>query len=498
MRANATLLFFLYLLGVFVWRHFSKASKIQRAIHRAYLGPALQWYTLLVVGCAAMTWRTLCEFFGSYYGLDSLEVMDRLEQAHADSIDYLPTNSTLHNFTVFEAHLAMPMALRHFSMLSILAGVPVLVVAAGHIFVKFAYPGMRIVMGRENEASMTPWWPAPRMNRLITLMLMPVLLSVMSMRGSCRIWALTTGQAHNHFHTSLDRVEKWEVALYRMDQEVGQLFQFASVYAFCRICSSFLNEALGEVTGGNNSSSELAAVAKEFRRLVRYAGFLAVWAFILVGSLRCLLEFFIEESYYYEFMEDSFSTLEQSVLKPANTVFSFLTIMCVANMFIVGRTRTIKDRLGNANLKFMGARVLLLIIAIQEQASQVLTSDPDGSSSPMRDKVAEKAKDHGLDISAFALTKLQADLLHLSLLNLECLFVVVFNAFAWRDLELEKTGIADYGYSNLCADEEAPSDSAGTAEEPAPSKGPLEKVVLSFRPREGAPLLLGTESSGQR
>merc|ERR1719382_1781327 len=330
---------------------------------------------------------------------------------------------------------------------------------------------------------MTPWRPAPRMSWLITVMLMPVLLLVMSMRGSCRIWALTTGQAHNYFHTSFDKVEKWEMALYRMDQEVGQLFQFVSVYAFCRICSSFLNETLGEVTGGNNSNSELAVVAKEFKRLVRYAGFLAVWAFILVGCFRCLLEFFVAESCYYEVMEDSFSVLNKSVIQPLNIIFSFLTIMCVANMFIVGRTRTIKDRLGNANLKFMGARLLLLIIAIQEQAAQVLTSN-----SPMHNKVVEKAKDHGLDISAFALTELQADLLHLSLLNLECLFVVVFNAFAWRDLELEKAGVADYGYSTLCADEEAPSDSAG----------PIEKTALSFRPRGGAPLLLGTESLGQR
>jgi len=375
-------------------------------------------------------------------------------------------------------------------MLSILAGVPVLVVAASHVFVKFAYPGMRIVVSREDETSATPWWPAPRMNRLITIILMPVLLSVMSMRGSCRIWALTTGQAHNHFQTSFDRVEKWEMALYRMDQEVGQLFQFVSVYAFCRICSSFLNETLGEVTCGNNNSGELAAVAKEFRRLIRYAGFLAAWAFILVGSLRCLLEFLVEESYYYEFMEDSFSVLEHSVLNPANTVFSFLTIMCVANMFIIGRTRTIKDRLGNANLKFMGARVLLLVIAIQEQAAQVLTSN-----SELHNKVVAKAKDHGLDVSAFELTELQADLLHLSLLNFECLLVVVFNAFAWRDLDLEKTGVADYGYSNLCADEEAPCE----AGEPAAGSGFAQKVAFAFRARQGAPLLLGTESpSGQR
>merc|ERR1719343_1985138 len=125
------------------------------------------------------------------------------------------------------------------------------------------------------------------------------------------------------------------------------------------------------------------------------------------------------------FSEHVISNVEQAVLQPLNNVFSFLTILCVANMFIVGRTRTIKRRLGNANLKFMGARMLLLIVAIQEQAAQVLTSD-----SELRSKVVAKARDHGLDISALELTVLQADLLHLSLLNFECLLVVVFNVFA--------------------------------------------------------------------
>merc|ERR1712032_539290 len=155
--------------------------------------------------------------------------------------------------------------------------------------------------------------------------------------------------------------------------------------------------------------------------------------------------------HYYEFMEDSSSLLERSVLQAVNTIFSFLTILCVINMFIVGRTKTIKERLGNANLKFMGARLLLLIIAVQEQAVNALTMDSD-----MNKQVVAKAAERGLDISAFRLTHLQADLLHISLLNFECPFVVCFNVFAWRDLDLERTGVANYGYSNFLADVEAP------------------------------------------
>jgi len=191
-------------------------------------------------------------------------------------------------------------------------------------------------------------------------------------------------------------------------------------------------------------------------------------------------------------MEDSSSLLERSVLQAVNTIFSFLTILCVINMFIVGRTKTIKERLGNANLKFMGARLLLLIIAVQEQAANALTMDSD-----MNKQVVAKAAERGLDMSAFRLTHLQADLLHISLLNFECLFVVCFNVFAWRDLDLERTGVAIHGYSNVPTDVEAPEVAAVGAYQPASGKDCIETSSQPFRSRESAPLLLGTEAASQ-
>jgi len=491
MRANLTLLFFLYLSLVFAWRSVSKAPRIQKAIHHVYLGAGMQWYALLLLGCAAMVSWTLQEFFQSYYGLDQLEVLDNLERAHAMSDSrYAAGNMT---FAEFKEHFSMPTSIQRFNMVSNLVGIPVVVVAAAHIIVKFAHPGMKIVQARMDlEASATPWWPAPRMNRLITLMLMPVMLSVMSMRGSCRIWALTTGQAENHFHTSFEKVEKWEIALYNMDQEVGQMFQFFSVYCFCRICGSFLNESLGEVAGESNHN-HLAESAKELRRLVRNAGFLPAWAFIAVGVVRCFLEFVVAESHYYEVLEESATLLESSVLNAAGTIFSFLTILCVINMLIVGRTKTIKERLGNANLKFMGARALLLIIAVQEKAAQALTRD-----SAMHQKLSAKAADRGVDISWVSLTPLQADLVHLSLLNFECLFVVVFNTFVWRDLDLHRTGVANYGYSNLPDSRELETLAEDVDIEAQPQEDSNESITGSFEAPQSSPLLLGAQTSGKR
>jgi hypothetical protein len=493
-RPTATVLFFLYIMAVFAWRQLSKAPRIQNAIHGAYMGAGLQWYTLLLIGCAVMVVLTVFEFFWSYYRLDDGQVLNNLKQSYA--VASLPNNAT---FADFKAHLSIPLPLERLSMLSIWAGIPVLMVAAGHIFMKLAYPGMRILQAKGGpEASRTPWCPAPRMNRLITLLIMPIVLSVMSMRGSCRIWALTTGQAYNSLQKSYDQVETWEIALYHMDKEVGMTFQFFSVYAFIRVCGSFLTEALRKVGGSNNprNSGELADVAGEFRQLIRYGGFLAVWAFICVGVLRCLLEFFVESWRYFEiaqgnggvFSEPSVSKVEQAIVQPADTIFSFLTILCVANMFIVGRTKIIKERLGNANMKFMGARLLLLIIAVQEQALLALIPATEMNRSFRRAlaKAADYA-DHGLDVEAIQLTELQADLLHMSLLNFECLFVVIFNAIVWRDLDLQATGVALYGFqeetrrrrllSSLCvawaeesSDEEAPrSPACGAAEDSSSS-----------------------------
>ena len=92
-------------------------------------------------------------------------------------------------------------------------------------------------------------------------------------------------------------------------------------------------------------------------------------------------------------------------------------------------------------------------------------------------------------ISGVRPIRLPADLLRPCFLYFECPVVVVFNAIAWRGFVPEKTGVADYAHSHLCADEEAPSDDADVAGVRASREG----LADAPRPREGAPLLPGTE-----
>merc|ERR1712187_931928 len=54
-------------------------------------------------------------------------------------------------------------------------------------------------------------------------------------------------------------------------------------------------------------------------------------------------------------------------------VFTFATLLCMANMFLVSKVQDMRDVLGDANKKFLGARLVLLIAQIQPQVLSAIT-----------------------------------------------------------------------------------------------------------------------------
>lgn len=135
--------------------------------------------------------------------------------------------------------------------------------------------------------------------------------------------------------------------------------------------------------------------------------------------------------------------LVDTVARHVSTAFTTLTIICVLNMLIICRSTIITHHLGNANLKFLGTRMLLLVRDIQ---FKVIDAFIVGSA--LHSMVEERFNSIDLGIEWVRFNSFRAHLLNLSILNLECLYVVIFNWFAWHTLDVERAGLLEESLSN--------------------------------------------------
>merc|ERR1712032_1765671 len=142
----------------------------------------------------------------------------------------------------------------------------------------------------------------------------------------------------------------------------------------------------------------------------------------------------------------------------------------------------VKKALPKANMKLTGTRILVLVFDIQQQVLNVFIV---GESLY---KLVEKHQDRlplGFDIHTCEFHPEQSQLFNLTLLNFECLFVVIFNLAAWWDLDLEKAGFHRFPSSstvlpNVSAQRLEPANSVefpllGAEDEDEDEEGNTEK-----------------------
>merc|ERR1712151_51008 len=111
-------------------------------------------------------------------------------------------------------------------------------------------------------------------------------------------------------------------------------------------------------------------------------------------------------------------------------------------MAIMTRTFIVRDKLGDksqgqydANLKFVGARVLLIC---SEVVPKVI--DAFGEGTPM----FEQTKMVTQYINFLYMNCEQAEILKITIMNLACLVAVVMNFIFWKDLDLQHAGLLDF------------------------------------------------------
>merc|ERR1712110_1375770 len=101
--------------------------------------------------------------------------------------------------------------------------------------------------------------------------------------------------------------------------------------------------------------------AQEYKATVILAGFLCVWAFIAIGTCRSLFDLILAESEQFPSWKALTAAMQLTLLQRVKTAFIVLTGLCIINMKIICRMTVIKQHLGNADLKFLGTRLLILV-----------------------------------------------------------------------------------------------------------------------------------------
>jgi len=181
--------------------------------------------------------------------------------------------------------------------------------------------------------------------------------------------------------------------------------------------------------------------------LTRLGGFLGLWVYIAAGCFRALVTIVIAlilqlrvkhgvgvEDPMVKFLENA----EQAFEGITSSAFVLLTILSVMNMVIMTGTYIVTDKLGNANKKFLGARVMLLTSEIAPKIVDAFEVE-----TPLHTMLMPI-----LQYMPFLhMNKGHAEMLKVAILNSACLVTVIMNAVFWNDVNInedDENGLLDF------------------------------------------------------
>lgn len=239
----------------------------------------------------------------------------------------------------------------------------------------------------------------------------PAIYIIMSLQSSARMRMVIEHQ----YEQEGAYTKEVDLALYEENFQLAACCQFYVVFIFTRLTYSFIKK---------HSSPKTLVI-------VEYAGFQGAHAWVLIGVLQAVVTFLHEylKAHYAESFGDDTKGNEVfvGILGKLKTIFMPITLLCVYNMLLICKFEPVTKALGNANAKFLGTRLLLLVAQVQKTVLE----------SPLFIKNVL-----GLNpVSNLSEVKL----MHSSLITVECLVVVLFNFWFW-------TGAHDIDTDRLYAD----------------------------------------------
>jgi len=303
-----------------------------------------------------------------------------------------------------------------------------------------------------------PWKADPQDELTCLVVLMPVAFLAMATGSLMGIIEVMTGDGLDS-GVVWTNFERPKMAIATADLELAAFTQYLVVIAFGILCTHFFGfshltkevirrevdcrkqlqelqldrqeTAGGQLAPTNSVQEEERKKLKEFQlelnecdkehaQALSWVGLLGVWGYVLVGSVRCLIDLtvLISDTFFKEEDNLKVTQYQTSIMTLLKPVLTFSMILCIVNMFVVLQMKELKATTAfgpRASLKFIACRVLLILVDAQPQALHMLT--PDGHI--------------GSQFSGLALSIYQAKLLNVCLLIVECCLLILFNSIFW-------------------------------------------------------------------
>lgn len=294
-----------------------------------------------------------------------------------------------------------------------------------------------------------PWVAERHEDLAILVIMMPAVFIVMAMKAEVRLLELMTGSAV-HGDQTWSEYEAPLIALYTIDLELSAICQYVTVFAFAVLCFGFFNlnhiekaiinrenhfyhkivaftqneseekrRQLTEPDGRNKEAviQEIQRLSVEHSRTLQLAGLLGVWGYVVVGIARSMFGVIVAILLEFASLRDKVSAMQQQAMAVLTPIAGFSALLCFANMKLVLMMPdlTAETAFGaSANFKFLACRLLLLL--------------SDGQMGVLVALTKLSAYVQGFEFSIY-----HAKLVHVCLLEMECLAMVMFNSYMWKE-----------------------------------------------------------------
>jgi len=396
---------------LFIWHAILQSKRmcdVQKMVHRLPrpLPFLLQWPVLmfisLVIGMSITMEQIITDDLILCNFLDQETMTDHVMEVRANLTHHQLENN---DEDIDPDHLRIPYWLKMLSITSPFVGSAAFILCFIHIIL-VVYKRSHESNYNENnkwfvEESVNKWEPSKRQDMVLLVIGMPAVFIVMCVRSTGRMWMVMGG-----FWRPPYLPVRVDMALFRENLEAGCMFQYYTVFAFSRLCMTCLQSA-----------------DKEMRFAMKYAGFQGVYAFCLIGMVKAVVNFSVclleghKPLFNYYFHTEAVLDKSHLALDKIDTAFSVVTLLCIYNMAVICRLKHVKKVLGNANVKFLATRLLILLSQVQLKAIDFV--------------VLSKKTKPGSIIARINLSQYQGYLLHSSLLTYECFLLVLLNLVVW-------------------------------------------------------------------
>jgi len=216
------------------------------------------------------------------------------------------------------------------------------------------------------------------------------------------------GDTHN------DKIMMY-VSLIRSNLELAEAVEFVAIAAFAQMCLTCIMES------GEHKELIFGRPAVWW---LAQTGVLSVVVVGIVRELLSLTQLRSSISWINNLLDNSNLRISAAtMLSSTDTLFDFVTLLCVVNMFVICKMEAVTKKVLNANLKFTGARMIVIVANIQEKALMPAVHSTSEAT------IAEWRKPRPL----LNLDGYGCALLHVSLLTFECFLITAFHAVTWSE-----------------------------------------------------------------